>query len=189
MHDEDDLLLRACSGDLDAFNAIVERYQALVYNVCLRMLGESAAAEDATQDTFIAAYRGLGRFRGGSFRAWLLRIAANACYDELRRRRRRPLPLEAAASVAAPSQASPLQAYLEGELAQEIQRGLLRLPPDQRLAVVLRDVEGLSYEEIARAMGTSLGTVKSRIGRGRARLREHLTAAGLVPLAAWAGEE
>jgi len=181
VQDEDALLSRARSGDLDAFNALVERHQALVYNVCLRMLGERAAAEDATQDAFIAAYRALGRFRGGSFRAWLLRIAANACYDELRRRRRRPLPLEAAAAVAAPSHGSPLQSYLQGELAAEIQRGLLRLPPDQRLALVLRDVEGLSYEEIARASGSSLGTVKSRIARGRARLREHLMAAGFSP--------
>ncbi len=184
MQDDAPLLSRARGGDLDAFNALVERYQGLVYNVCLRMLGETAAAEDAAQETFLSAYRALERFRGGSFRAWLLRIAANLCYDELRRRRRRPLPLEAAAAVPAPAEQSPHQAYLRGELAAHIQRGLAALPPDQRLALVLRDVQGLSYEEVAQAMRASLGTVKSRIARGRARLRDYLKARGVLPAAA-----
>jgi len=184
VQDDGPLLSRARGGDLDAFNALVERYQGLVYNVCLRMLGEAAAAEDAAQETFLSAYRALERFRGGSFRAWLLRIAANLCYDELRRRRRRPLPLEAAAAVLAPAEQSPHQAYLQGELAAHIQRGLASLPPDQRLALVLRDVQGLSYEEVAQAMRVSLGTVKSRIARGRARLRDYLKARGVLPAAA-----
>jgi RNA polymerase sigma-70 factor (ECF subfamily) len=179
--DDDALISRARAGDLDAFNLLVERYQGLVFNVCLRMLSDRAAAEDAAQEAFISAYRALGRFRGGSFRAWLLRIAANLCYDEMRRWRRRPLPLEAAADLAAPTAQSPESALMRGELAGHLQRGLASLPADQRLALVLRDVQGLAYEEIAQAMACSLGTVKSRIARGRARLRDYLKAQGLLP--------
>lgn len=189
MEEEEALLAQARSGRLEAFNALVERYQGLVYNVCLRLLGEAAAAEDAAQEAFIAAYRSLGRFRGGSFRAWLLRIAANRCYDELRRWRRRPLPLEAASALPAPQEQSPHDAYLQGELAQHLQAGLASLPPNQRLALVLRDVQGLSYEEVAQAMGCSLGTVKSRIARSRARLRDYLKARGVLPWGAAAAVE
>jgi RNA polymerase sigma factor (sigma-70 family) len=183
------LVERSQSGDLDAFNALVLAYQGQVYNLCLRMLGSSQAAEDAAQEVFIAAYRAVPRFRGGRFRAWLLRIAANACYDELRRRRSRPqVPLEAPADEERPSaelQASdePLEQRAERlELARCLQEGLASLPPDQRLAVILRDVQGLAYEEVAGATGASLGTVKSRISRGRAALRDFLLARGeLMP--------
>ena len=183
------LIERSQRGDLDAFNSLVLAYQVQVYNLCLRMLGSPQAAEDATQDAFIAAYRAVSRFRRGNFRAWLLRIAANACYDELRRRRSRPqVPLEApagddrpAAELPAPDE--PLAQRAERrELARCIQEGLTTLPPDQRLAVILRDVRGLAYEEIAEASGASLGTVKSRISRGRAALRDFLLARGeLLP--------
>lgn len=186
--DERELVERGRQGDLEAFNAIVAAYQDRVYNLCLRMLGSPQAAEDASQEAFLSAYRNVGRMRGPSVRAWLLRIAANACIDELRRRRRRPqLSLDAPAPSAAGGEperplevsdptAGPEHLALRGELHQALQAELLRLPPDQRLAVVLCDVEGLSYEEIAVSMGSSVGTVKSRISRGRARLREALRA-------------
>ena len=183
------LVERSQGGDLDAFNALVLAYQGQVYNLCLRMLGSPQAAEDAAQEAFIAAYRAVPRFRGGRFRAWLLRIAANACYDELRRRRSRPqVPLEAPAdderpSAELPSSDEPLEQRAERlELARCLQEGLASLPPDQRLAVILRDVQGLAYEEVAEATGASLGTVKSRISRGRAALRDFLLARGeLLP--------
>ena len=183
------LIERSQRGDLDAFNALVLAYQGQVYNLCLRMLGSPQPAEDATQEAFIAAYRAVSRFRRGNFRAWLLRIAANACYDELRRRRSRPqLPLETDAgderlAVEPPAPDEPLAERAERlELARCLQQGLASLPPDQRLAVILRDVQGLAYEEIAGAAGASLGTVKSRINRGRAALRHFLLARGeLLP--------
>jgi RNA polymerase sigma-70 factor (ECF subfamily) len=183
------LIERSQGGDLDAFNALVLAYQGQVYNLCLRMLGSPQAAEDAAQEAFIAAYRAVPRFRGGRFRAWLLRIAANACYDELRRRRSRPqVPLEAPADderprAELPASDEPLEQRAERlELARCLQEGLASLPPDQRLAVILRDVQGLAYEEVAEATGASLGTVKSRISRGRAALRDFLLARGeLLP--------
>lgn len=177
------LLLRARTGDLDAFNGLVEMHQRAVYNLCLRMVGSPAAAEDSTQDAFISAYRHIGGFRGSSFRAWLMRIASNACTDELRRRARRP-----AASLDAPAPgaddppdvadhaAGPETLALQHELRASVQEALLRLPEDQRLAVILCDLQGFDYEEIAETMKTSLGTVKSRIARGREKLRGLLAA-------------
>ncbi len=183
------LIERSQGGDLEAFNALVLAYQSQVYNLCLRMLGSPQAAEDATQEAFISAHRAIGRFRQGSFRAWLLRIAANACYDELRRRRSRPqVPLEASAdderpAPELPTSDEPLDQRAERlELAGRLREGLASLLPDQRLAVILRDVQGLAYEEVAEATNASLGTVKSRISRGRAAMREFLLARGeLLP--------
>ncbi len=183
--DEQELVERSRGGDLEAFNCLVIAYQDRVYNLCLRMLGSPQAAEDAAQETFLSAYRSVGRMRGPNVRSWLLRIAANASIDELRRRRRQPqLSMEVATpgneperplEVADPAQ-GPERLALHGELREALQVELLRLPPDQRLAVILCDLEGLSYEEIAATMGRSIGTVKSRISRGRSRLREALRA-------------
>ena len=179
--DEALLVARSRDGDLAAFNVLVETYQGRVYNLCLRMLASPEAAEDAAQEAFLAAYRNIDRFWGTAFRAWLLRIAVNACTDELRRRRRHPqVSLEAGpAAVDGPleppdSSASPEEWALRREVSRHIQGGLMRLPYDQRAAVVLCDVQGLSYEEIAETLALSVGTVKSRISRGRARLRRFL---------------
>ena len=183
--DEPDLIARSCKGDLDAFNVLVERYQRGLYNVCLRMLGAAEAAEDATQEAFIRAFRSISTFRGalsggrpGSFRAWLFRIGANACYDEIRRRRARAVvSLDQAygggeGTVDVPGGAATLDEHMERlEMVEALQEALLRLPAEQRLAVVLADVQGMDYLEIAEAMGCSLGTVKSRISRGRSQLR------------------
>jgi RNA polymerase sigma-70 factor (ECF subfamily) len=178
---EADLVRRAQGGDLDAFNGLVDAHQRITYNLCLRMLGSPAAAEDATQDAFLSAYRSIASFRGGSFRPWLMRIASNACTDELRRRQRRPAmsldapppgsdePLELPDPAAGPEVEA-----LRAEQQAVVQAALLKLPPDQRLAVVLCDMQGFAYEEIAEAMRTSVGTVKSRIARGREKLRREL---------------
>lgn len=179
--DEGELVQSSRKGDLGAFNTLVQVYQRQVYNLCLRMLG-SAAAEDAAQEAFVTAYRRLDSFRGGSFRAWLLRITANICFDELRRRRSRPAAsLEAALEAGSPADvashaAGPEEEALRRELARHLQQGLTTVPAEQRLAIILRDIHGLSYEELAEALGCSLGTVKSRIARGRARMREYLVA-------------
>jgi RNA polymerase sigma-70 factor (ECF subfamily) len=180
--DESRLIDLSQKGDLAAFNGLVECYQRQVYNLCLRLLASAEAAEDATQEAFIAAYRRIDSFRGGNFRAWLLRIAANASYDELRRQRRRPAAsLEAAMATQGATQspspsAGPEDEALRMELNAYLQLGLTTLPSDQRLAIILRDVHGLSYEELAEVMRCSIGTVKSRIARGRARMREYLRA-------------
>ena len=186
--DEEALVRRAQAGDLGAFNALVVRYQELAYNLALRMLGSREPAADVTQDAFLSAYQGIGSFRGGSFRAWILRIVSNGCYDHLRSQHRRPtasldaLTDDPDAPVAFPDPGElPEQAAVRHELAREIQAGLLTLPAEQRVVVVLSDVHGLSYEEIAEATRTSLGTVKSRLSRARASLRLYLRARGELP--------
>ncbi len=187
--DEPDLIARSRAGDLDAFNVLVERYQRPLYNLCLRLLASPEPAEDATQDAFIHAFRSINTFRGGSFRAWLFRIGANACYDEMRKRRARPaLSLdeprgeERQTIDVAGHDPTPDEHLERVELAAVLQEALAGLPPDQRLAIVLADVQGFDYSEIAVAMECSLGTVKSRISRGRAQLRVILQARGeLLP--------
>ena len=175
------LVLRALDGDLDGFNGLVELHQRAVYNLCLRMLGSAPAAEDAAQDAFLSAFRSLRTFRGTSFRPWLMRIAANACTDELRRRGRRPaLSLDAPLAgsdehIDVPDPAvGPEVEALRAEQAAVVQSALLRLPEEQRLAVVMCDIQGFAYEEIALTMRCSVGTVKSRIARGREKLRREL---------------
>lgn len=184
--DEVELIRRARDGDLEAFNRLVLAYQGLAYNVAVRILAEAEPAADAAQEAFISAYRHLGAYRGGSFRGWLLRIVTNACYDELRRRRRRPsVSLESllvqpdgseadSQAVLADPDETPEQRAQRRELAAALERCLGGLPDDMRLAVVLCDLQGLDYAEAAAASGVALGTVKSRLSRARARLRDCL---------------
>jgi RNA polymerase sigma-70 factor (ECF subfamily) len=187
--DETSLVARSKQGELAAFNALAEMYQGQVYNLCLRMLASAEAAEDAAQETFLSAYKNIERYRGPVFRAWLLRIAVNACTDELRRRRRRPQvsldspPPEGASPFEFPDNSDlPEDWALRRETLRSIQAALMQLPSDQRAAVVLCDVQGLSYEQISTSLVISIGTVKSRISRGRSRLRRLLTAQGeLLP--------
>jgi RNA polymerase sigma-70 factor (ECF subfamily) len=190
--DEIELIAYAQKGDLDSFNRLVFTYQDLVYNQALRMLGESEPAQDATQDAFIAAYRNLKQYRGGSFRAWLLRIVTNACYDELRRRQRRPTtpfePVdEEGEEIESPEwmidpEEQPEGQALRRELQAAIQHCLDDLPPEFREAVILVDVQGFDYIEAAQASGKPLGTIKSRLARARDRLRDCLKGFGeLIP--------
>lgn len=186
------LVERSQRGDVAAFNVLVERYQTPAYALALRVVGDPDAAADVTQDAFFSAFRAIDSFRGSSFRAWLLRIVSNGCMDHFRAQGRRPsVSLEAtledrglddpAASDYRMPKAmidpswDPEHAALRAETIAQIEAALLRLPPEQRMAVVLSDVQGLPYDEIARIMNTSLGTVKSRIARARAHLR------GLLP--------
>ncbi|RLC96510.1 MAG: RNA polymerase subunit sigma-24 [Chloroflexi bacterium] len=184
--DDSELIQRSKEGDLDSFNRLVETYQAQVYNLALRMLSDRQAAEDASQDTFLSAWSGIRKFREGSFKAWLLSITANTCRDQLRKRKRNPTSsleeLSCEVEERRSSAESPEDYTLRRELADQIQRALAALPPDQRLAVILRDVQGLSYDEVAQAMRCSLGTVRSRLSRGRSRLHDHLTQSGTFSL-------
>lgn len=179
---DEQLVSLSKDGNLAAFNSLVERYQGLVYNLCLRLLGNPESAEDAAQETFISAYRAMSRFAEGSFRSWLLRIAANESKDELRRKRRRgqsdsldedPGDDSAPFELADPTPGAPVLAE-RLELAGELQNALLRIPFEQRQAVVLSDLYGFHYEEIATLVGANVGTVKSRIHRGRERLRHEI---------------
>jgi len=187
--DEVQLIARSQLGDVDAFNQLVLYYQQSTYGVIFRMLGDRDVAADVTQDVFIAAFRGIQSFRGGSsFRAWLMRIASNAACDYWRRTQRHPtesLDIDADdddghtasilnSAVAMGQEVNPEEYLLNRELQELIQRGLQELPLDQRVAVVLCDIQGLSYEEIAATTQATLGTVRSRIARGRARLRSYL---------------
>jgi RNA polymerase sigma-70 factor, ECF subfamily len=191
MADEERRLVETAQrGDVESFNALVRLYEGRVYNLCYRMLGDPESAADAAQDSFLSAFRNLRSFRGGSFRSWMLRIATNTCYDVLRVRKRRPSvsldidseqdddpPLQIADSSETPDEFA-----LRRELASAIQRGLVSLPEEQRVIVILSDIEGLAYEEIAHITSTNLGTVKSRLSRGRARLRDVLKAGELLPM-------
>ena len=175
------LVERSRNGDLDAFNQIVRRYQLRVYNLAARILGDRTAAEDIAQDTFVSAYKALARFRGGSLRAWLLRIASNLCYDRLRSAKRRPEQsldeaMESPGFHVPSRDPSPEQQAISRELHDHVQRAILGLPFDQRNTIMLVDVQGLSYEEAAEAMDVSMGTVKSRLSRARAAVRDALMA-------------
>jgi len=179
--DERALVAAARQGDVEAFNQLILIYQGMVYNLAYRILGDPDAAADATQEAFLSAFRAIRKFRGGSFKAWLLRIVTNACYDQLRLKQRRPTTsLEALlATGSAPSpptgmEETPEEHALRQELARVIQAGIQTLPPEQRITLVLSDVQGLSYREIAEVTRTSLGTVKSRLSRARAKLRDFL---------------
>ena len=183
--DEAGLIRAAQQGDLTAFNRLVLAYQDLVYNQAYRMMGESEAADDATQDAFISAYKNIRSFRGGSFKSWLLRIVTNACYDELRRRKRRPTQplepldlendeeIESARWMVDPGE-SPEEALERVELDRALQHCLDDLPPDFRTIVILVDIQGMDYTEAAEVIKTPLGTVKSRLARARLRMRDCL---------------
>ncbi len=177
--DDSQLIQRSLAGELSAFNTLVERYQSLVYNVAARIIGDRTAADDVAQEAFISAHRGLPGFRGGNVRAWLARIASNSAYDHIRAaKRRREQSLDLAMESPGfdpPSPAeSPEQQAERSQLAAEIQQAILSLPDDQRTALVLVDVQGLIYDETAESTGASIGTVKSRINRGRRRVRDFM---------------
>jgi RNA polymerase sigma-70 factor (ECF subfamily) len=173
--DEQEALSRSKAGELDSFNWLVERYQVQVYNLALHMLGNRQDADDAAQDAFISAFKAIKGFRGGNFRVWLLRITANTCRDRLRTRRRRAtVPLDSLHLQLETTAESPEDYALRQELGRLLARGLASLPGEQRLVVTLVDIRGLSYEEVSRVIGSPLGTVRSRLSRGRAHLRDFL---------------
>ncbi len=182
--DEQILIEKAQNGDIEAFNLLVVEYQDRVYNVAYRIMGEHGAADDAAQETFISAHRALKQFRGGSFGAWLMRIATNNCYDELRRRKRHPVvPLtpdpdddfdEDYSEHMTSHVESPERTAQRADLSEAIAHCIDALPDDQRVVLVLGDVQDYSYAEIADIAGVSLGTVKSRMSRARAKVRDCL---------------
>lgn len=182
--DETSLINHAKNGDLESFNRLVLAYQDIVFTQAYRMMGELAAAEDASQEAFISAYRSIRSYRGGSLKAWLLRIVTNACYDELRRRQRRPTTplegldsegeeIESGAWMADPT-GTPEDSVQRVELNHAIQHCLDELPVEFRSAVILVDIQGMDYLETSAVTGTPIGTIKSRLSRARERLRNCL---------------
>lgn len=183
------------SGQSQCFNCIIETFQSQAYNLARRMLSDWALAEDAVQESMVSGYRAFHQFRGDNLKAWLMRIVANTCRDMLRSSKSRPtVPLDplppddmeassVPSAVNLPSREESPEDYAERrELNRTIQGGLDALPQDQRMSLLLVDVQGMSYEEAAQVMGCSLGTVKSRISRGRRGLRDTLCGAGeLLP--------
>jgi len=174
--DEESVVARACTGDRAAFTQLMEHYQSACYGLAWRLLGDPDLAADAAQDAFVHAYDAIAKYRGGLFRSWLLRITANASYDILRRAQRRPttaLPDAEEGEAELPDLGAPDPEAEAGraELYRYLDAALRLLPPDQRTAVVLCDVVGLSYEEIGEVLEIPVGTVRSRIHRGRRILR------------------
>lgn len=184
--DEQALIQDALDGNLDAFNGIVLHYQDIVYNVAYRIMGEHDAAGDATQEAFISAYQKLEQYRGGSFKAWLLRIVTNSCYDELRRRQRQPVTplkpeLDDGEVLVDPywiedDESTPEEQMEDSELQAAIQKCIKALDKKFRTALVLVDVEGLDYATAAEVAGVPIGTIKSRLARARERVQHCLQA-------------
>jgi RNA polymerase sigma-70 factor (ECF subfamily) len=175
--DEAAVIARAAGGDRTAFAQLMEHYQSACYGLAYRLLSDADQAADATQDAFVHAYRAIASFRGGIFRSWMLRITANASNDILRRQQRRPTttlpdPDEGAPELPDLHAVNPVAEATKSELYRHLEVALQLLPADQRTAVVLCDVYGMDYNEVAEMTKSALGTVKSRIHRGRARLRE-----------------
>lgn len=172
----------AQAGDIEAFNALVLLYQDMAFTIAYRLMGDSQRAADATQDAFLTAYRRLETYMGGNFKAWLMKIVTNTCYDALRYEKRRPAthlddltPDGIDDEPPIPdSTPTPEQHFLTAELQQAIQQCIDALGSDQRLVLVMSDVEGYGYQEIADHVGTQLGTVKSRLSRARASVRQCL---------------
>ena len=174
----------AQAGDIEAFNALILRYQDMAFTIAYRMMGDSPRAADATQDAFLTAYRRLETYMGGNFKAWLMKIVTNTCYDALRYEKRRPathlddlMPDGMDDDPPIPDPAlTPEQHLQASELQQAIQQCIDALNADQRAVLVMSDVEGYPYQDIADHLHTQLGTVKSRLSRARASVRQCLQA-------------
>lgn len=181
---DDELLARSRAGDMEAFNLLVERYQRMLYTIAYRFLGNPEDASDAAQEALVRAYKNLPGFRGQcSFKTWLQHIIANICRDTLRRLARRPtLSLEGLQETEGGSReiatgeevTSPEEIFLAREGQDYLHRLIQALAPEYRLVIIMRDLQGFTYDEIATSLGCSVGTVKSRLSRARQFLRQQL---------------
>lgn len=177
---DEDLVRRFRAGEPDAFTELVRRHQQRVYSLCLRVLGDADAAADVAQDTFITVLRKLEGFRGeAAFTTWLHRVAVNACYDELRRRKRRPA-LHVVPEEGSDREPGPPAPDHADEVAgtRDAAAALASVPEEFRVALVLADVQDMAYEQIAQVLDVPIGTVKSRVHRGRLALAAAL---GIAP--------
>ena len=168
---DEDLVRRYLSGDRAAFAALVERHERRVYNLALRMTGREEDARDAAQDAFLTVLRKLSSFRGeAAFTTWLHRVTVNACYDLLRKRQRAPL-LDRGGDDMPAIEPPPVPDHADlSDLSIDVQRALMQVPEDFRAVMILHDVHDLPQEEVAAIVGVPVGTVKSRLHRGRVAL-------------------
>lgn len=184
MYRDEDLVAKSKKGDIKAFEELVCRYERKIYTIAYRMMGNYDDANDLAQEAFLRAFQAIGGFRQeSSFFTWLSRIVTNACRDELRKRYRKPVEsldkeiclgdLEIKKQIPS-SEPGPDEIYEKMELQQELQEIIVTLSPEFRCALVLRDIQGFTYEEIAEELECSLGTVKSRINRARNYVKEKL---------------
>ena len=189
--EEERVIFRVLAGDANAFESLVLANQRKVYNLCFRMTGNASDAEDLAQDAFIRAYNSLGSFKGeSSFSKWLYRLTSNVCIDHLRREKRRDvgsLTYQDEAGVVQELEVpdmrfAPEPALERREVGTGIQQGLNRLSPEHKEILIMREIEGLSYEEIGAILGLTPGTVKSRISRARLNLSKFLLTTGNIPL-------
>lgn len=186
MTDERALVDRLAAGDASAFDALARLYERPLFSYAYRMLRDETRAEDAVQDAFLLAFRGRDTFRGGSFKSWLFRILTNRCLDMLRdASRHATTPLETERDDEEGVRSEPVDPtpavedlVIGAALREAVEAALASVPPEQRAAVLLRDVQGFDYDEIARVTHSELGTVKSRIHRGRLAVRDYLVARG-----------
>jgi len=185
MTDSEKILLRQSkAGDLVSFERLIEKHQQVAYNVAYRMVGNEEDAKDMTQEAFIKVFKSIGSFReDSSFSTWLYRIVMNTCKDELRKKKIKVVSIdrdievgESSVSFEIPDQTySPEVVYEKKQLHQMLSQALTELPETNRIVVIMRDVQGFSYEDIAECINVPVGTVKSRINRGRHMLREMIT--------------
>lgn len=181
---EQEWIARAKAGDMQAFEALILQHEKIVYNVALRMMNHSEDARDISQEVFLKAYKSIGQFdERAMFSTWLYRITTNTCIDELRRRKgKQSYSLEeeleseegSMQRQIADEGETPEESLLRAERADELKKALAQLTEEHRLAVILRDIRGLSYEEIAEIMNLPMGTVKSRISRARNQLKQEI---------------
>ena len=176
---EKKLIARATSGDPAAFNSLMQQHEGRMYAVALRMCANREDAQDCLQEAMLRIYRAISGFKGeSSFATWVYRITMNTCLDELRKRKnRQSTSLDNLLDMGwSPTDETnvPEKHAIRNESRRALQSAIANLPEDMRSAIVLRDIEGLSYDEIAQALGINIGTIKSRISRGREKLREKL---------------
>lgn len=178
-----ELIRRYLDGDVAAFTTLVRRHEATVFAVCMRVLGNRDDAADAAQDALVNVARNLDRFRGDArFSTWLHRIALNACYDQLRAARRRPILHQRFDEGPEPDQGPPVPDHADDVAAtRDVSAALAQIPEDFRIAVVLADLQDLPYDEVARVLDVPVGTVKSRVHRGRVALARVMGLAGSEP--------
>jgi len=186
VYSEDELVRRSKNGDIDAFEELIARYERKIFTTAYRLTGNREDAADLAQEAFLRAFRSIQSFRAeASFLTWMYTIVTNLCRDELRKRKRVHLESlderialeDSEVAKQFPSETvGPAEVYEQKELREKIQRTINTLTPEYRMALVLRDIQGLSYEEIAAQLDCSLGTVKSRINRARNYLKDKLSA-------------
>ena len=177
-----ELIAMVLAGDQDSYTALVERYSSLVYTVAVRILGDEDDADDVAQETFVRAYRALGRFRGDSkFSSWIYRITVNRALTHLKRRKRRPMTVELSAAPRVESEVrsrrvdeNPEQLVLDDEFRAQVREAVDELPGHYRAAITLFYLEEKSYKEVAAILGVPMGTLKTHLHRARSLLRETL---------------